>query len=129
MAPERTASIAGLASVAASTYHWSVSQGSMTTPRAIAVRHGVDVRLDLLDQTELPQARDDLLARNKAVQSVQFLNRLSQLRTRRDTLGEVRIAIENELSVRAQYVDLRQRVASADLEIVEVVRGRDLHRA
>jgi hypothetical protein len=32
MSPERTASIAGLASVAASTYHWSVSQGSMTTP-------------------------------------------------------------------------------------------------
>ena len=32
MSPERTASIAGLASVAASTYHWSVSHGSITTP-------------------------------------------------------------------------------------------------
>ena len=32
MSPERTASIAGLASVSASTYHWSVSQGSITTP-------------------------------------------------------------------------------------------------
>ena len=29
----------------------------------------------------------------------------------------------------AQDVDLRQRVASADLEVVEVVRRRDLHRA
>ena len=32
IAPERTASIAGFASVSASTYHWSVSQGSITTP-------------------------------------------------------------------------------------------------
>ena len=30
--PDRTASIAGFASVAASTYHWSVSHGSITTP-------------------------------------------------------------------------------------------------
>ncbi len=32
IAPERTASIGALASSAASTYHWSVSQGSITTP-------------------------------------------------------------------------------------------------
>ncbi len=30
--PSRTASIAGLASVLASTYHWSVSHGSITAP-------------------------------------------------------------------------------------------------
>jgi hypothetical protein len=32
MSPERTASSAGPASVLASTYHWSVSHGSITTP-------------------------------------------------------------------------------------------------
>ena len=32
MSPDRTASIAGLASVSASTYHWSVSIGSITSP-------------------------------------------------------------------------------------------------
>ncbi len=32
IAPTRTASIAGCASVLASTYHWSVSHGSITTP-------------------------------------------------------------------------------------------------
>ena len=31
MSPERTASIGFFARVAASTYHWSVSQGSITT--------------------------------------------------------------------------------------------------
>ena len=58
------------------------------------MRHGVDVRLDLLDQTHLLQPRDDGLARGEAVQPVQFLNRLSQLLTWLDTLGEVGTAIE-----------------------------------
>ena len=81
--------------------------------RAVAVRHGVDVRLDLFDQTLLFEPRNDGLARGEAVQPVQFLNRQSQLRTRRNTLGEVRIAIEQELCFRTQDVDLRQRVALA----------------
>ena len=93
------------------------------------MRHGVDVRLDLLDQALLFQPRDDRLARGEAVEPVQFLNRLSQLPTRLDTLDEVRIAVEHELRFRVEDVDLRQRVALADLEIVEVVRRRDLHRA
>ena len=48
------------------------------------------------------------LARGEAVEAVQFLNRLSQLRTRRDTVDEVRIAIEHELRFRIEDVDLRQ---------------------
>ena len=93
------------------------------------MRHGVDVRLDLLDQALLFQPRNDGLARGEAIQPVQFLNRLSQLPTRRDTLDEVRIAIEQELGFRIEDAHLRQRVASADFEVVEVVRRRDLHRA
>ena len=61
------------------------------------MRHGVDVRLDLLDQALLFQPRNDGLARDEAVEPVQFSNRLSQLLTRRNTVDEVRIAVEHEL--------------------------------
>ena len=49
MSPERTASIAGSASVSASTYHWSVSHGSITTPERSPIR-----RLDhaILDRVQ-----------------------------------------------------------------------------
>ena len=56
------------------------------------MRHGVDVRLDLLDQALLLQPRDDRLARGEAVEPVQFLNRLSRVAGLGSTpLGEVRI--------------------------------------
>ena len=73
--PRFTASMAGFASVLASTYHWSVRQRLDDDVRAVAMRHGVDVRLDLLDQALRLQPRNDRLARGEAVEPVQFLNR------------------------------------------------------
>ena len=93
------------------------------------MRHGVHIRLDFLDEPALLQPFDDLLAGDEAVETVQFPNCLFKLRTRIDTLGEVRISLKQELAFRREHIDHRQRVALAHLEVVEVVRGRDLHRA
>ena len=49
--------------------------------RAVAVRHGVDVRLDLFDQPRSFELRNDGLARGEAIQTVQFLNCLSPARS------------------------------------------------
>ena len=93
------------------------------------MRHGVDVRLDLLDQALGFEALDDHLARGEAEHAVQFENRRFEFRARLDTLDEVGIGIEQELRLGAEDVDHGEVVAPADLEIVEVVRRRDLHRA
>ena len=93
------------------------------------MRHGVEMRLDLLDQALRFELLDDHLARGEAEHAVQFENRRLEFRARLDTLGELGIGIEQELPVGAQDIDHRQAVPLAHLEIVEVVRGRDLHRA
>ena len=93
------------------------------------MRNGVDVGLDLLDQAAGFEALHDLLAGDETVEPVQFLNRLSQLLVGLDTLGEVRIVLQGQRGFRREYVHLRERVPLADLEIVEVVRRRDLDRA
>ena len=93
------------------------------------MRDGVQVRLDLLDQALLLQPFDDLLAGDEAIETVQFPNCLFELRTRIDTLGELRISLKQELALGGKHIDHRQRVAPTHLEVVEVVRGRDLHRA
>jgi hypothetical protein len=60
---------------------------------------------------------------------VQFPNRLFKFRIRIDALSEVRISLKQELALGTQHIDHGQRVAPTHLEIVEVVRRRDLHRA
>ncbi len=75
------------------------------------------------------EAVDDHVARGEAEHAVQFENRGLEFGARRDILGELRIGLEQELSLGAQHVDHREVVAPADLEIVEVVGRRDLHRA
>ena len=73
MSPERTASIAGLARVAASTYHWSVSQGSITTPGAVAERRGDDAVLDLFEAALGFDQLDHALARLEPVEAEQLV--------------------------------------------------------
>ncbi len=65
---------------------------------AVAVGHGVGVRLDLLDQALGFEALDDHLARGEAEHAVQFENRRLEFRARLDILDEVGIGIEQELS-------------------------------
>ncbi len=81
-------------------------------PRAVAVRHGVRVRLDLLDEALGLERGHDALARLETVQPAERLgHRLVQAR------------------IGGHDVDRLEAVAFADLEIVEVMRRRDLHRA
>ena len=79
---------------------------------AIAVGHGVGMRLDLLDEAQLLHVRHDLLARVEAVEPAVFLRRL--------------VVQPGELVEDADGFEI---VAAADLEIVEVVRRGDLDRA
>src|SRR4029450_2043972 len=103
----RTAWIAGRASVLASTYHWSVRKGSITTfersPCGTMCVFG------------------SIFSRSPAV------SRRST--TRRPALQERVIAFEVELRLGGEHAHLRQVVALADFEVVEVMRRRDLHRA
>ena len=76
------------------------------------MRHGVDDRLDLVEQTECFKVRHNRLARHKTIQpAINLGHRIVQRR------------------VLVQDIDQRQVVPPADLEIVEVVAGGDLHRA
>ena len=93
------------------------------------MRHGVEMRLDLLHQAVGFEPCGDQLARGEAKHAVEFEDRCLELRTGLDALDEVGIGIEQKLPFRAQHIDHRQPMPSAHLEVVEVVRRRDLHRA
>ena len=92
------------------TYHWSVSQGSTTaplrSPRGIVSRCG----FDLLEQARGLEVRDDALARLEAVEPA---------------IGGRRLVADPRVS--REDVEERQAAALADLVVVEVVRGRQLH--
>ena len=93
------------------------------------MRHHVDVRLDLGDQAPVLHALDDQPARDEAVEAV-HLQRLDQFRRHRiEAVEEGVVVLEIEIGLAVEHVDQRQVVAAADLEIVEVVRRRDLDRA
>ena len=91
------------------------------------MRHHVGVRLDLLQEAEILQPRHDGLARSEAFDVVQFLRKLQR------ALGQVAqiilVADQRHAAFLVEDADPRQVVTLADLEIVEVVRRRDLHRA
>ena len=85
------------------------------------------LRLDPLQEAEILQPRHDLLARGEAVDAVQFLRELR--RAFRQAAQIILVVDQREAALLIEHADLRQVVALADLEIVEVVRRRDLHRA
>ena len=90
------------------------------------MRHHVRVRLDLLEEAELLQPRDDLLARREAVEAVKLVDELRGAFRQPRNSPRCR---QREPAFDVEDVDQRQVVALADLEVVEVVRRRDLHRA
>ena len=83
--------------------------------------------LDLLQETEIFQPREDLLARGEAVDAVQFLRKLH--RAFRQSAQVIFVADERETALLIEHADLWQIVPPAHLEVVEVMRRRDLHRA
>ena len=95
---------------------------------AVAVRHHVRVGLDLVEQALLLQARDDFLARLETIHAVHRQG-FVEIGGRLHAIEEVLVVLQRELRLDVEDVDQRQIVAAADLEIVEVMRRRDLHRA
>ena len=96
--------------------------------RAVAVRHGMRVRLDAIEKAALVEHGDDALARLEPILPVEGEDGV-EIGRGLDVALEIRIALEIELAFRPEHVDERQAVPAADLEIVEVVRRRDLDGA
>ena len=90
------------------------------------MRHHVRVRLDLLQEAEILQPRHDLLARGEAVDAVQLFRQ--HQRAFGQSAQIVLIVDEGHSPLAIEHVDLRQAVTLADLEVVEIVRRRDLDR-
>ena len=76
------------------------------------MRHGVRRRLDLLEQAQRIDVGDDALPRLETIERAVL---------RRRHIVDTPAVVE--------HVDLLETVPLADLEVVEVVRRRDLHRA
>ena len=91
------------------------------------MRHHVHVGLDLFDKAKILQPLHDQFSRGKTVGVVQLFG---QLRSAFRKAAQIILVVdEGEAALLVEHVDLRQAVALADLEIVEVVRRRDLDRA
>ena len=91
------------------------------------MRHHMRVRLDLFEEAEIFETRHDLLARGKALDAIQFLGKLR--RPLRQSAQILFVIDQREAALLVEHADLRQAVPLADLEIVEVMRRRDLDRA
>jgi hypothetical protein len=85
------------------------------------------VRLNLLQEAEILQPRHDPLARSEAFDLVQLFGQL--VRAFRQAAQIILVAHEVHAAFRIEHVDPRQAMPLADLEVVEVVRRRDLDRA
>ena len=94
----------------------------------VAVRHAVGVWLDLVQQSQRLQPLDDLFARDEAIEAVQH-QRLLERSRHRYAIKKCGVVREIEPPFDVEHVDERQIVTAPDLEIVEIVRRRDLHRA
>ena len=91
------------------------------------MRHHMRVRFDPLQETEIFQARHDLLARNKTVETVQLFREPG--RSFGQSAQVIFVADQRERGFFVEHADLRQVVAPANFEIVEVMRWRHLDRA
>ena len=87
------------------------------------------MRLHLFEEAAGLHHLDDQLARREAVLAVHGRNRRRQLGRRLEAVEEVLIVPEAYGGLDGHDVDGAQTVALADLEIVEIVRRRDLDRA
>ena len=97
------------------------------------MRNGVGVRLDLGQAALGRHQRDDALARLEAVDAVERGDQARQFVIGGvEAVEEIEIALQPDARFGVQHVDLPRAlrlVAPADLEVVEVVRRRDLDRA
>ncbi len=96
---------------------------------AVAVRNRVRMRLDRDEKAALVEQRDDALARLEAIEAVEGEHRIRRIAAAVEPFEEGVVSRNLDLRFGTEHVDERQAVPPADLEIVEVVRRRDLHRA
>ena len=89
----------------------------------------MDVVLDLLEEAALLHDLHDELARLEAVETVQLAPEFGAHRRHLDALEEVRVALDADRALGVEDVHRRQPVPLAHLEVVEVMRRRDLDRA
>ena len=87
------------------------------------------IGLDLAEQATRFHHRDDFRARLEAVAPFQRREGLGQDRARINSLVELAVALQRDAPFQIEHIDDPQPMPLADLEIVEVVRRRDLHRA
>ena len=97
--------------------------------RAVAVRHHVLMVVDALEQPALLHHVDDALARRETVEPVEGGDRRREFRRGVDAFVEISIGGKRHLRLRIEHVDEPQPMPLADLEIVEVMRRGDFHRA
>ena len=90
--------------------------------RAVAMGHGMGVRLDLHQQATRSHHLDDAAARDEAVGAVER----ERLGLRLGTGQEILVAGEQDARLAVEDIDDVELVALADLEIVEVMGRRDL---
>ena len=93
------------------------------------MRHGMAMRLDLLQEAALLHDLHDQLARLETVEAVKLVPDALAHRRHFNAFEEVLVFVEVYRRLDGQDVDRRKLVALADLEVVEVVRRRDLDRA
>ena len=96
--------------------------------RTVAVRDDVRLRLDFLDQAFFFEPGKDGLACGEAIHPLHRQRRVEVGRFRHAG-DEVGIILQLKLGFGVEDIDQRQVMPFADLEIVEVVRRRDLDRA
>ena len=97
------------------------------TPERSPCGTDVRVRLDLLDRP-CSSSRATIACAPRSGRGRRAQRRV-EIRRRRHACDEIRVIRRVELAFDVEDVDLRQVVPLADLEIVEVVRRRDLDRA
>ena len=81
----------------------------------------------LLEEAEILEPRDQGFARREALHAVELLRQ--RRGAFRQPVQVVRIVRQRQPRFLIENADLRQRMTPSDLEIVEVVRRRDLDRA
>ncbi|MNU91315.1 hypothetical protein D3C71_811980 [compost metagenome] len=96
---------------------------------AVAMRHHMLVRLDLVEQPGLFEDFNDDLARGKAILSFQTIPCAVERSGMAETFEEILVLLDGDRAVDIHDIDGAQAAALADFEIVEVMRGRDLHGA
>ena len=113
--------------VLASTYHWSVRYGSITTPERSPCGTMCAFGSIFSRKPKSSSRATIFLRAAKRSTHVQLFRELR--RAFRQAAQIILVVDEGEAALLVEHVDLRQVVPPADLEIVEVVRRRDLDRA